>query len=53
METIALIIPFYNGSKYIKDAILSAIHQTLPFDEIIVVNDGSNEKESDYIKILA
>ena len=42
MEKISLIIPFYNGSGYIKDAILSAINQTVPFSEIIVVNDGSN-----------
>jgi len=53
MEKISLIIPFYNGSKYIKDAIRSAINQTLPFHEIIVVNDGSNEKETNLIEELS
>jgi len=53
MEKISLIIPFYNGSGYIKDAILSAINQTVPFSEIIVVNDGSNEQESNFVKGLA
>ena len=53
MDNISLIIPFYNGSEYIKDAILSAINQTVSFYEIIVVNDGSNDKESHFVKELA
>jgi len=53
MEQIALIIPFYNGSEYIEEAIQSAKRQTVPFYEIILVNDGSTASESDYIKSLA
>jgi len=38
---VSVIIPFFNGRKFIKDAIVSVINQTHPNVEIIVVNDGS------------
>lgn len=44
--TVACIIPFYNGSGFIRRSIESILSQTLPPNEIIVVNDGSNEQES-------
>ena len=40
---ISIIIPVYNGSNYMKEAIDSAINQTYKNYEIIVVNDGSND----------
>ena len=34
-------IPLYNGAPFIREALESVIGQTIPPDEIIVVNDGS------------
>lgn len=40
---ISIIIPVYNGSKYMREAIDSALKQTYPHKEVIVVDDGSND----------
>lgn len=40
---VSIIIPVYNGSNYLKQAIESAIKQDYEFLEIIVVNDGSDD----------
>lgn len=40
---VTIIIPVYNGSNYVEDAIKTALNQTYENLEIIVVNDGSND----------
>ncbi len=40
---VSIIIPVYNGSNYLHEAINSALIQSYPNIEIIVVNDGSND----------
>lgn len=40
---VSIIIPIYNGSNYMKEAIDSAIAQSYKNIEIIVVNDGSTD----------
>lgn len=40
---VSIVIPVYNGSNYMKEAIDSALAQTYERVEIIVVNDGSND----------
>ena len=40
---VSIIIPVYNGSNYLSEAIESALAQSYGSCEIIVVNDGSND----------
>jgi hypothetical protein len=40
---VSIIIPVYNGSDYIGQAVESALAQTYPNVEVLVVNDGSND----------
>ena len=40
---VSIVIPVYNGANYLREAIDSALAQTYPHIEIIVVNDGSKD----------
>lgn len=40
---VSIVIPVYNGSNYLREAIDSALAQTYKNMEVIVVNDGSND----------
>ncbi len=47
---VSIIMPVYNGSKYVKKAIDSALAQTYKNIEIIVINDGSTDNSEKIIK---
>ena len=40
---VSIVIPVYNGSNYLREAIDSALAQTYKNIEVIVINDGSND----------
>ncbi len=42
-EKISLYIPCYNSEKYINECLKGIMNQTYPIDEILVIDDGSND----------
>lgn len=42
-ELVSIIVPIYNTEEYLQECIDSLVHQTYPFVEIILVNDGSTD----------
>lgn len=42
--TLGIIIPVYNVEKYLEECLESVANQIVPFDEVILVNDGSLDK---------
>jgi glycosyltransferase involved in cell wall biosynthesis len=51
--TVVVVIPYYNGSKFIERSVRSAYDQDVPADEVIVVNDGSIDSERAFLHELA
>src|SRR5215510_4209515 len=44
------LISNYNYKRYIADAVDSALAQTAPLDEIIIVDDGSTDGSQEFIR---
>lgn len=40
---LSIVIPTYNGEKYIKETLISILNQTIAADEIIISDDGSTD----------
>src|SRR3954451_15211482 len=47
---VTVLIPVYNGEKYIWAAIHSLLNQTFEDFEILIINDGSTDKTPDIIR---
>jgi len=47
---VSIVIPVYNGSNYLREAIDSALAQTYKNIEVLVVNDGSTDKTEEIAK---
>jgi glycosyltransferase involved in cell wall biosynthesis len=50
---VTVVIPFYNGSKWIERSLQSALSQTRPPSEVIIIDDGSEASESEFLQSLA
>jgi glycosyltransferase involved in cell wall biosynthesis len=48
-SSISVIVPVHNGARFVSEALGSVKSQTLPVDEIIVVDDGSSDGSADVV----
>ncbi len=46
MVKVSIIVPCYNHGRYVDEAVQSCLNQTYQDVEIIIVNDGSTDKET-------
>ena len=46
----SVVIPCYNGEKFIGETISSALDQTIAPNEVIVVDDGSTDRSADIVR---
>jgi len=47
-----IILPFYNGRTFVREAIDSVVNQDYPDWELLVIDDGSDEENRSYISNL-
>src|SRR5882724_5359568 len=49
-ELVSILIPAYNAERWIAEAVRSALGQTWPRTELVIVDDGSTDKTLDACK---
>lgn len=53
MSSVSVVIPAYNAEKYLEEAVQSVLQQSVPPDEIIIVDDGSQDRTLSIAQDLA
>jgi glycosyltransferase involved in cell wall biosynthesis len=48
-KLVSILMPCYNAASYVESAVTSAIEQTWPAKEIIVVDDGSTDRSGEIL----
>lgn len=51
--TVSVIIPCYNAEKFLEDAVLSALNQTYPVEQVICIDDGSTDNTGHILNRLS
>ena len=46
---VSVLMPVYNGEKFLKEAIESILYQTYTDFEFLIINDGSTDKSEEII----
>lgn len=52
-EMVSIILPVFNGAKYIRSSIMSCLNQTYSNIELIVINDGSSDNTIKIVNDIA
>ena len=50
MAKVSVLMPVYNGEKFLEEAVKSVVNQTFMDWELIIINDGSTDKSEEIIK---
>ena len=53
MTRVSVILPVYNGRRFLREAVSSVVAQTEPPRELIVIDDGSTDGSLDELKDLS